>query len=186
VEKALADINRAIELNPDNVGEDAYNPYLLSSSIHYFYTDEILKALSDINFAIELRSDLAEVFSLRGRINGALEKYDDAIADYSKSLSILPDDAYVLNLRGNVYSTMREYDDAIADFSRSISLVSDNANFYINRGYAYANRGYEGIAAGNLDDIRRALADIDTALKLDPENATTMRWRETLREVLDQ
>jgi Flp pilus assembly protein TadD len=65
------------------------------------------------------------------------------------------------------------YDRAIADYNEALRLDPNKTNAYVNRGYAYSNKG----------DYRHARAEYEKALQLDPNNTTARNNLELLRKM---
>ena len=103
----------------------------------------------------------------------AIEDYDQAIRlspvsisaasskefvyEYPESLHSL---SVIYNNKGVVYHYgKRDYDRAIEDYNKSIRLEPWVASTYLNRGYAYDNKG----------DYDRAIKDYDNAVRLCPD-----------------
>ena len=192
---AIADYNRAIELDPDdaavyynrgNAHVDQGNPVrAIADYSHALELDpdnaaayynrgyiqqnqgDLAAAIADYSQTLELDSAYATVYYNRG---GAF--YDQgnpvmAIADYSRALELDPDNVTIYNKRGHAYRAQGDPVMAIADYSRVIELEPDNAAAYRYRGIAYRDEG----------DLEAAIADYSHALELEPDNAATYRNR---------
>ena len=80
--RALADFNRALELDP-NYGT-AYN----NRGMIYFDQKDYQRAIADFNRAVELGSDLTSAFNNLGLCYYQLGDYDKAIDCYNRALSV--------------------------------------------------------------------------------------------------
>ena len=78
-QKAIADYNQAILLNP-NYAEAYYN-----RGVAYDDLGEYQKAITDYNQAIRLNPNDADAYELRGANYVLLEEYQKAIADLQKA-----------------------------------------------------------------------------------------------------
>jgi len=103
--------------------------------------------------------DLGALYRYRAYAKSHAEKpdLDAAIADYSEAVRLDPNNFIPFILRANVYSDKGQRELAIKDYDRVIEL-NPRADFYNNRGDSLRK-------TGNVD---RAIADLDEAIKLDP------------------
>ncbi|MHC5721241.1 MAG: tetratricopeptide repeat protein, partial [Nostoc sp.] len=79
---AIADFNRAIEINPNFA-----TAYCHRGNARYFLGD-YEGAIADHNQALQLDPNLAQSYHSRGNAYFALENYDKAIADYIQTIKI--------------------------------------------------------------------------------------------------
>jgi protein O-mannosyl-transferase len=149
---ALADFNKAIELNP-NYAQAYYNRGTA-------YKDENKNelALADFNQAIGLDPDFSLAYNNRGNIYLDENKYELALADFNQAIKLKPNYSQAYNNRGNVYANTRQFDQALADFSKAIELNPNNAKAYNNRGNVLASK----------KKYEQAIADFSQAIKLVP------------------
>jgi protein O-mannosyl-transferase len=151
-EKAMADISRALELDPNFA--DAY----INRGLYYYMTGDDDKAISDYTKAVSLKPRMVNTYLDRG--SAYLRKGDNeqALADFNRALAMDPDLAEAYNNRGNLYAGIGEHDRAIADYNRALALDPDYGDGYLNRGNYYYRQG----------DVERALSEFSRALTLDP------------------
>ncbi|HRH42991.1 MAG TPA: hypothetical protein PKY82_15285 [Pyrinomonadaceae bacterium] len=176
---ALADYNKAIELNPQIA-----DIYLWRGSLQ----DDLNLALSDFQKFSNLKplSEDARHFISKSLSQLALKyfgkkEYDLAINSYNKSFEYIDDKHIEFKIkytdeivtryinRGMVYLTKKEYDLAIADFDKAIKNHLEIFSRNIERGtesenyYPYIKRGlaYEG-----KKDYKSAIADFQKALQI--------------------
>lgn len=83
-EKALADFNRAIKLEPQEAGGYLGRGNTLNIMSRY------REALADYDKAISLDPDLANAYANRAIAYSHLKEYEKAIADYEKCLQLDP------------------------------------------------------------------------------------------------
>ena len=83
-DRAIADFNHAIRLNPQHA--NAYN----GRAVAYFKSGDAAIGLSDAMRAVELDSNVANYYDTRAHIYEMLNHKDDAIADYRKALLLDP------------------------------------------------------------------------------------------------
>lgn len=126
-EGALADLNKAIEIEP----RDQF----------YFnraYTKTILKdyagAITDFDSAIELEYRLSEAYYERGFCKSQLEKVDSAIIDYTKAIEVNNKNLNAYNSRAVLYYHLKKLPEAIKDLDKVIELDPNSAEMYFNRG----------------------------------------------------
>jgi tetratricopeptide (TPR) repeat protein/S1-C subfamily serine protease len=151
-EKALATLNKAIQLSPQNANLYSKRMVVLSNLRRH------QEALSAINQAIAL-SPRAAFYYNRGTTYQALKDYPKAIADYTKAIAINPELANAYNNRGRTYSKLKEYPKAIADYTKAIAINPEYAKAYNNRGNTYYV----------LKEYLKAIADYDKAIAINPE-----------------
>ncbi len=152
---AIADYDRAIELNP-NYAE----AYFLRGVAKVMLGDHD-GAIADCGRAIALKPDYAEAYFFRGVAKRGLGDRDGAIADYDRAIEIKPEEAEAYYNRGGVKGGLGDYEGAIADYGRAIELNPEDANAYY----------YRGNAKSNLGDHEGAIADYDRAIELNPDYA---------------
>jgi tetratricopeptide (TPR) repeat protein len=153
--EALADYNRAIELDPGNAW------VIIGRGVTYQLTERYGEALADYNRAIELDPGNAWAIIGRGVTYQLTERYGEALADYNRGIELDPGSAWAIVGRGEAYRLMRRYDEALADYNRGIELDPGNAWAIVGRGEAYRLMGRYG----------EALADYNRGIELDPGSA---------------
>lgn len=136
------------------------------------------------------------MFFNKSRINKHLEegdalyknkKFDEAIEEYTKAIQLDKKNARAYAGRGRIYGYKRNYDPAIADLetalriapkaedrldSRAISLMGDMDRKELIDNYKARGQGYT-----DKRDYDKALADFNSALKVDPQNASIYQER---------
>ncbi len=128
-------------------------------------TQGVLSPASNIKAAsVWEHCALGRAFLLRGDLQGAQREFKSALQ--REPAGLWP----------NFYSgicayQMRRYDDAVAAFSLCIGAAPGDGGCYYNRALAHAALGH----------IEQALADYDSALRLDPANAAAAANRRMLQ-----
>jgi serine/threonine protein kinase/Flp pilus assembly protein TadD len=123
-DKAVADLSRAIELNPK------WQLPLFNRGSAYMSLHQYDKALADYTKAIELNPKDPGHRAARGSAYTKLHEYDKAVADLKKAIELDPNDAWVWNHVAYAYEEMHQYDKFIkfiADYSKAIELDPKNA-----------------------------------------------------------
>ena len=190
-EKALADYQEIVQLEPDNY-RAAHN---LGSV--YMALGNIADSIPYFSKEIQLQPDLAPGYSNRGLAYYYTGDFESALADYNRALTIAPKFAEAYYNRGLTYCVLGEIDKAIADEKKAIFYQPTYANAYYTLGliysakgshiksvieftlaiwtkydnlpFAYANRGNEFLS---LKNFAAAKKDLTTAIRLDPKYPT--------------
>jgi len=144
---ALADFNRAIELDPKNAAA-----YYNRASAKMLKKDAD-GAIADYTRVIELDPKNVGAYNNRGILKARNNDPDGAVADYNQAIQANPKDAKAYINRGNVKKAKGDLDGAIADFTKAIELDSNLALAYKNRGEA---RQAKGDATGADADFKSA------------------------------
>ncbi len=167
---ALAELNRAIQLNPKSAIAYSYRGALKGEKL-----SNIQGALADLNRAIQLNPNLAEPYSNRGALKGKkLGDIQGALADYDRAIQLNPNLANPYNNRGALKEDkLGDSQGALADYNRAIQLNPNYANPYNNRG---------ALKEDKLGDSQGALADYNRAIQLDPNFAEAYNNRGFLKE----
>lgn len=120
-------------------------------------------------------------------------EYEQAIADYTSALQINPSDANVYSNRAAIYLLLSAYDRAQADLNEALKLEPENPKAQYNQGALYLKQGandkalehFSGMISKSIGatrdvfgsraliylkrgQINEALADLDQAIKQDP------------------
>ncbi len=151
-DRAIADHNKAIELDPKYAG--AYN----GRGRAYAAKQDYDHAIADFDKAIELDPKYALAYHNRGTAYEEKGEYDRSITDFDKAIELDPKFAPTYNNRGAAFEKKGDSDRAIADFDKAIEVDPKYAPAYNNRGNAYRKKG----------DSDRAIADYGKAIELDP------------------
>ena len=185
---ALADFNKAIELNPNLVFAHENRDRTIQSKNERNKTlaetwnkfgrikkddGDLDGALHGYNKAIELDSNFATAYSNRGLVKKAKGDLDGAIADFNKAIELKPDSAIYYSNRGSVRRKKGDLEDALADCNKAIELNPDSA-------FAYNNRGMVKRVKGDLDG---ALEDYNKAISLKPDFSEAISNRDKAKEI---
>ncbi|MEH1931676.1 tetratricopeptide repeat protein [Nostoc sp.] len=146
---ALADINRAIAINPQ------YAPAYDIRATLYSWQKKSDLALADYTKAIAINPQYADAYINRGNFYKEQKKSDLALADYTKAIAINPQYANAYINRGNFYKEQKKSDLALADYNKAIAINPQYADAYNNRGNFYKEQKKWDLAA---DDYTKAIA----------------------------
>lgn len=172
LEQAIAEFDRAIELDPDDVEVYATRGFA------YIALGQFERGIADYDTAIELESENPILYNDRGFAYAELGKYERAVADYDKAIELDPDYDnvdYAYNNRGFAYGSLGKYEQAFSDFERAIALNPDNAWVYYNRALIHIDMGQS----------TNAIPDLELALQLEGPPLDPKR-RAKAEELLEQ
>ena len=153
-DRAIADFDKAIELNPNNA--EAH----LGLGIVWSKKGDHDRTIAHFNKAVDLRPADAMMYIHRGLTHDEKGDYDLAIADFSKAINLDRTNTLAYHNRGLTYShrgrtytqqgmtsnALADFDKAIQDFSEAIGLNLNEASTYGGRGGVYIEKGNYDLA----------------------------------------
>jgi lipoprotein NlpI len=166
-DKAIEDLNRAIQLKPD------YPQALDNRGNALLRKQQYDPAIKDFSEALRIKPDnapgrndltpfdTASTFNNRGIAYLQTGAFNLAILDFNESVRINPKNADAFYNRGIAYGDNRDYESAVGDFTKALELNPKNALALYAR----------GVARQNLHDAAGAEADRTAARQIDPEVA---------------
>ena len=157
-DRAIADYNQAIRINPNHAGSFSNRGVAHARKGNYD------AAIQDYDQAIRIKPTYVDAFANRGVAYARQGDYDRAIQDYDKAIRLDNRHANAFYARGNAYRHKGEYDRAIEDYSEAIRLNPKHANAFSNRAIAYGHRG----------DYDRAIEDYDEAIRIHPKHINAL------------
>lgn len=124
-------------------------------------------ALADFDKALEIQPLFPPAFYNRAEVKTDLKDYDGAITDYSMAVTLDPRSGKALYNMGQLKINMKNYAGALGDFTKAIAAAHDDTE-----GHTYLTASYINRALTNyyLQDYPKALADLDSAVILAPNN----------------
>ena len=146
---AMADMNRAIELNP----KDA-NMFFSRGRIRAKMNDHE-GAEQDFSLAIMLNPGMINAYLARSVEKRALKKYESAFRDVYMASKYDTANPKLYCSFGNLFIAVKDYNNAITSFTRAIHFQPHYAEAYNNMAYAKVLTG----------DFQGAINDADSALK---------------------
>jgi tetratricopeptide (TPR) repeat protein len=155
IDLAIADYNKAIQINPD------VDEIYALRGILYFEKGQYDAAIADFDKAIKLCPDFVVYYIVRGLAYGKKGQSDSVIADFSKVIKLTPDDVRAYLTRADAYVEKAQYDRALDDYNTIIKLKPNYVDAYASRGTAYSKMGKYDLA----------IIDLNKAIKLKPDEA---------------
>ncbi len=167
-DKALADYEKAVELEPDN-------PEYFKELGRAYYTqaspdgwaprakDATEQAERAFSKAIKLDPNDAGAYVQRAQAYESLHKFEQALVDYEKAVELEPENAQrhstlAYFLAGVTPATFRDHDRALHHAKEAIRLDPKNAGYHASIGHMYSRLG----------NHERALIHCTKALEIDP------------------
>jgi tetratricopeptide (TPR) repeat protein len=168
---ALADFDRAIELNPKYA-----EAYCNRGTLKAWYLNDLYGGLGDYNQAITLNPKYAAAYYNRAFLNAErLRDFKGALADYDQAISLNPKKAPIYVNRGNLKAEhLNDFQGALADHNQAIALDPNLVNAYYNRGV---------LKKLKLNDPNGAIADFRMAAKLARQQNKAEALRSALRQL---
>src|SRR6266576_749696 len=183
LDHAIADLEKSTALTPRD-----YMPFH-ELAIAYREKGETEGAITTMDRAISLNPKSAESFYHRGEMKRALNRFDEAEADFEAAIGLAPNEnniAFIENgsiakattsrLRANSYKELaktyifaRQEAKAVETLDRAVKAFPDVGTFYALRASYYEHR-----------DAKRASADLDQAIALDPVEVRALTQRARL------
>jgi serine/threonine protein kinase len=150
--EALADFNRAIQLQP-TMAESYHERGQVRSKLN-----DKSGALADFNEALKLRPNWADAYYQRASVQDDLGNIAQAIVDLDKSLSLEKNNSLAFIHRGNLHLKQANQLQALQDFNMGIKLDPQSSYGYMSRASLFTKTNKKP----------QAIADYDQAIKLDP------------------
>jgi tetratricopeptide (TPR) repeat protein len=160
-DKALADFNRAIQLDPKSARAYCDRAIL---------EDELLqqpeKALADYDEAIRLAPDFKRGYFDRGAHFRERHNYERAIADFTRAIQLMPNELSTYGQRAYAYAKEGDHAHALAD--ANVAIRVQPRNFYLWRADDLRLRAE---AHTILDQMELALRDFREAVRVAPKSS---------------
>ena len=191
-DKAFADLNKVIEMDPRNA--DAY----MARADLKMRLNRNEGAIADLDIAIEIDSQranahaetfadvdkdieeidtrLSQAYNNRGVAKLGLGRYYEALMDLNTSIEINPRNAEAYYNRGLVKKDLQRYEDSLTDLNTSIEINPRNAEAYYNR----------GLVKKDLQRYEDSLTDLNTSIEINPESIDTYFERADVKILLER
>ena len=161
--KALADFNRAIELNPTFT-----KAYVGRGDIKSDKEDDD-GAIADFTRAVELDPKYSMAFAYRANSKVSKKDTEGAMADANRAIELDPKNSFAFFVNGKLKVGERQFRNAIVDLDAAIQLGEKNSDAYAYRGLAHTGLANEVTQA---DEKRRqheaAVADYTKSIQIQP------------------
>ena len=187
---AIQYFNQAIKAKPFLA-----EPYFYRS-VAKISLEDYRGAEQDAGMAIERNPFIVDAYQVRGVSRQNLGDFKGAVEDYDAGLNLMPEDRNLLINRAVCETALKNYDEAQQTFDRLLSIDHRNDRAYIglaqmnlarkdttaalenlNRGIALSKNNASAfvmrseIYTRSLHDFERGLADMDSAILLEPRYA---------------
>jgi membrane associated rhomboid family serine protease/tetratricopeptide (TPR) repeat protein len=157
--EAIAAFSRSLELEPANVFT------LEKRARAYAQAGDVAKALVDSAEVLRQRPTFVDMYWFRGlmfRKSGNAEK---AMAEAAALIAANPGDPHAYSVAGAIYASVKKYPDAMRVFAQALKMSPTDGIYLARARYRPST------------DIAGKQADIDTALKLNPNSVSAMVMR---------
>lgn len=158
---AIADLNRAIDLEPENA--DGY----YQRGLCYEQKKDYPRAIVEYDQAIRLKPGNGTFYQQLGICYAHMGRYDWAMKEFNNAILSDASQADFFWQRGMSHHNMLffqgqgNYDWAIDDFNRAIRIAPRQAKYYYSRGLSYAKKG----------EHNRAIIDYEQSIRINKNNA---------------
>jgi tetratricopeptide (TPR) repeat protein len=158
---AIKDINKLIQLKPDN-----YDYYLKRGNC---IENNFSEAKNNFNRAINLSPNSPEIYSNRAIMYTMLKDYDNAIKDYNMALKLNPNMANSYLNKGLLELEFKKIDNAIDDFNKVIQIEPNNPTALLKLSEIYKNRG------DKIKALNYAMTAQNAGIKIDPNYLESLK-----------
>ncbi len=148
-EKALADFDEAIKLDPENEN------YGLLRAVFLRNRQKFDEALAAVNEMLDESPEDANALILQGELFRQLDKPDQALESFDEATKLAPQAPGPYQNRGEIYREQKDFAKAIVEFTKVLELQPGILLPLVHRAEAYLNNG----------QLEEALADADAVLE---------------------
>lgn len=178
-ESALADFNRALELNPD------VPKYWLNRGILHQFLQDWDDALADHDQYLALNPDDADAQVNRARIFLAKEDRASAVDALTSAIEITPQDPELYIFRGSINLLLKRFADAGVDYAGWLNIINVRefteepieveADLHLDMAYGYLYRIPFEAESGDRIGVSAVSTSVDSLLVLlDPDGNPIM------------
>lgn len=148
-EGAAKDIDRALELAPDDVAGRMARAGLFYLQVRYF------SAIEECTQVIQADPKHARAYYLRGHLQFLLRNYEEAYDDLSKAISLKANDPIVYKARARVSLTLRQAEKSLNDLNEAIRISPADAEAYQLRSATWKKLKKHDLAQKDLAEAKR-------------------------------
>ncbi len=178
IEDAINDLNKAIELNPNDA-----NAHLLRGKAK-LGLNQYKNAIDDFSKAIELRPNYGRAYSQRGLVRIGLKQYKNAIDDYSKAIELNPNDANAYFHRGFAKKGLKDYQGSREDFTKAEEIDPKNCNSFHQVLAKWNLREYQEEIKTEFLKYQNAVDDLSKLLETYPNDVNCLSLRASAKRKL--
>jgi tetratricopeptide (TPR) repeat protein len=149
---ALAEINRKIAADPDNIS------LYLDRAKYYSGKDNLTDAFRDIDRALAIDSTQAAIYIVKGELHWLLQDVRQAYDTYTRCLAVQPNDSPCLLKKAAIDIALRNYPVALEHINTALRQNELNPEPYYLKGRLYKESG----------DTTLSASSYQTAIELDP------------------
>lgn len=160
VESAVADLKRAIEMDPKRAAA-----YVQLATLNY-HRGNLDAVILDTTAALDLDPRHAEAANLRGCAYAVRGDRKSALADLLLAIRLAPKNATYRTNRGMVHVEMKNDEGAVTDFTAAIELSPRSALAYLERGKIYHRQR----------EFQKAINDFAVGVWLAPRSPEMLTW----------
>jgi tetratricopeptide (TPR) repeat protein len=169
-ERRMADINRAIELQPEKP-----DYYRLRAEVKYG-RDNFDEALADIDKALKADDEHVQSHELRGMILLGMKRYDDALAAFNRATELEPQSTTPFHRRSQLFQQKGDLSEAVAQLTKALEVAPRDIATLLLRASVYFQ----------MKEMDKALADVDEAIRIEPRIPQSHLLRAELYAANDQ
>lgn len=182
-EAAIVSFEKAIQIRTDGAAA------MLRLGDAFYQLERYSEALDSYNKSIEVAPNHYHTWYRKAGVLVAQEKYVEAIESYDKAIEISPDSYRSWQKRGRVLAKLKRYSEAIDSYDKAIEYGSSDLSFRfetdmlqsealcdLNPGDYEARQKWAVVLAG-MKRFDEAIASIDKALEIKPDNYDAWCWR---------
>ena len=177
-EQALGLLEKALEINPNSVTALIVTGEIKSNS----NPADQEGAIAHYSTALAVNPNDPDVLNNRCSAYFATQQLDLALTDCDRGLQTNPSSESLYLGRGNIRLTLENYEGAIQDYSRSLEIMEATGGNPFREASVYSNRAS---ALVGVQDLNGALSDLNTALELNPDDASDLYKRGLLKSSLN-
>lgn len=153
-DKAIADLNKMLEQNKDNVNARLALAEALTN------LEKFDEARTQVDEAIRIKPDSSLAYTLRARLHLIQEDAKSALADLDQALKVNPQDLAALMIRARVHLSEEDLEAAKKDVEQALLISPGLVQGILIRSMIAAEEGR----------LAEAIADIELLIQDDPEN----------------